>query len=102
MAESKIKADNSADKIIIQPKGVGFTGLNDDFVLTDDDLKAVEKSSGVYEATGVYIKAAEVKQRTKKKYAFLMAYNPKKPYQHMINLRFFQLKNQVDSSKQYH
>ncbi len=75
----KTTAGTSADKIIVQPKGAGLIGLSDDFVLTEDDLRAVEKSSGVYEATGVYIKAVEVKQKTKTKYAFLTAYDPKKP-----------------------
>jgi len=71
--------ETATDKILIQPKGAGAVGLSETFVLTDDDLEAVEKSPGVYEATGVYVKPAEVTQRGTKKYVFLIAYDPKKP-----------------------
>ncbi len=72
-------AGTSADKVIIQPRGVGFGGLDTTFSLTDDDLEAVKKSSGVYEATGIYLKAAEITQKRTTKYAFLTAYDPKNP-----------------------
>jgi len=41
-------SDSSADKITISPESFGPPGLDDSFVLTDDDLEAVEKTSGVY------------------------------------------------------
>jgi len=70
---------SSADKIIIQAKGIGIPGLDDAFKLTDDDLKAVEKTPGVYEVTGAYIKVAKVSYRDEQKFVFLSAYDPKKP-----------------------
>ncbi len=75
----KTIGESATDKIIVQPKGAGATGLSETFVLTEDDLEAVEKSPGVYEATGIYIKPAEVRQKDIKKHAFLIAYDPKKP-----------------------
>src|SRR3989344_4050612 len=50
---------SSADKVIVQ--AVGLT------------------APGVFEATGVYIKIAEVELKNQKKFVFLSAYDPKKP-----------------------
>ncbi len=70
---------SSADKVIIQAKGIGMPGLDDTFALTDEDLRVVEKTSGVYEASGVAFKVAEVTKGSEKKYTFLIGYDPKKP-----------------------
>lgn len=70
---------SSADKITIMPKGIGAPGLDDAFSLTDDDLSAIEKSAGVYEATGMYARAAQVKQSSIIKYVFAAGYDPSKP-----------------------
>jgi putative ABC transport system permease protein len=69
----------SADKIIIQAKGIGAPGMDDTFKLTDDDVEAVAKTAGVYEATGVYAKVAEVKQGDTRKFTYLIGYDPTKP-----------------------
>jgi len=71
--------DTSADKIIIQAKGSGAPGLDDSFALTDDDLDAVKKVGGVYDASGIYFKVADVEKGKEKKYTFLIAYDPDKP-----------------------
>jgi len=68
---------STADKIIIQAKGSGAPGLDTTFKLTEDDLKAVEKSAGVYEATGAYLKVAEITQNSEKKYIFITTIDPK-------------------------
>lgn len=73
-----LSSASSADKIIIQSKA-GFGGLDETFALTDDDLKAVENTAGVYEATGVYFQAAQIEFNDELKYVFLSAYDPKKP-----------------------
>jgi putative ABC transport system permease protein len=72
-------AGSSADKVIVMPKGAGLAGIDDTFGLSEEDLEAIDSSSGVYETSGLYIKAAEVKQKTKTKYAFLMGYDPESP-----------------------
>jgi len=68
---------STVDKLIIQAKGVGVPGLDTTFKLTEDDVKAVEKSAGVYEATGAYFKVAEVTQNSEKIYTFVVTMNPK-------------------------
>lgn len=74
---SAFTSDSAADKITIQPRGAGAPGLDETFSLTEDDLEAIEDSSGVYEASGVYFKAAEIKQRGVNRFVWLIAYDPK-------------------------
>ena len=70
---------SSADKVIVQAVGLTAPGLDSTFKLEEKDLRAVEKTPGVFEATGVYIKIAEVELKNQKKFVFLSAYDPKKP-----------------------
>ncbi len=71
---------SSADKVLVMAKGIsGATGGGSSFALTKDDLDAVEKASGVYEASGVYMQSVEISKSNELKYAYLMAYDPKKP-----------------------
>jgi putative ABC transport system permease protein len=72
-----LSSASSADKILIQPKGLG--GMDPAFSFSEKELNVVEKTSGVYEATGVYFKTAELQQGDVKKYTYLIAYDPKKP-----------------------
>ncbi len=68
---------SSADKITIMPKGgMGVPGLDDTFSLTDADLRAVQRSNGVYQAEGTKWGVAEVQQGSTKKYVFGMGYSP--------------------------
>jgi putative ABC transport system permease protein len=69
----------SADKIIVQVKGIGAPGMDDTFKLTDDDVRVVERAQGVYEATGVYAKVAEVIQGDTRKFTYLLGYDPGTP-----------------------
>ena len=55
---NEIKTSSGADKVTIIPKGIGAPGLDNTFFLTEEDIRTVEKTSGVYEATGMYSKAA--------------------------------------------
>ena len=70
---------SSADKVLIQPVGLSAPGLDTTFKLEDKDLRVVERSAGVFEASGVYMKVAEVESRGERRYVFLTAYDPKKP-----------------------
>lgn len=70
----------SGDKILVQAKGsMGAPGLDAAFALTDSDVRAVERSGGVYEATGVYMKVALVEKKDEQKYVFLTGYDPDVP-----------------------
>jgi len=70
---------SSADKLLIQPKGQGIPGLDDTFKLLDDDVRVVENTAGVYEATGVYMSVAEAVQDDQRKYVFISSYDPAIP-----------------------
>jgi putative ABC transport system permease protein len=76
---NEFTSSTSADKIIIQAKGSGAGGLGSSIVFDDDDITAIKKAAGVFEATGSYIKAAEVVQGKKVVYTFLMGYDPSVP-----------------------
>ena len=71
-------SESSADKVTIQPKGNAAPGLDDTFALTKDDLRAVERASGINEVSGVYFKVAEIEKNNVNKFVFAVAYDPEK------------------------
>jgi len=76
---NSFSTSTSADKITVMPKGNSAPGLDNSFSLNDSDVKAIERTAGISEATGVYSTAAEITQKTDKKYVFLVSYDPAKP-----------------------
>ncbi len=76
---NEISSESSADKVLIQAKGSGAPGLDDTFKLTEDDLEAVRRTKGVFDASGVYFKPVKITQNRKSLYSFLISYDPKKP-----------------------
>ncbi len=71
--------ESTADKVTISPRGIGFEAYTDeDRALTREDLRAVERTSGVYEATGLVYKISEIQQGKTRKYTFLIGYDPEK------------------------
>jgi len=74
-----VSSSSAAELALVQARGGGAPGLADVFALTEDDLEAVQSVKGVYEATGAYFKAAEVKQGENRKYVFLIGYDPDIP-----------------------
>ncbi len=76
---NNLASGSSADKIIIQGKTNSAPGLDSSFKLTDSDLEAVRRSDGVYDATGVYFKVAQVNAQDKLIYSFLISIDPQKP-----------------------
>jgi len=75
----ELSTSSSADKLMIQAQGSGAPGLDDSFKLTDDDLLAVSRAAGVYEASGVYFSAVKVSQGDENKYTFFTGYDPSVP-----------------------
>ena len=69
---------SSADKLLIMAKGASTPGMDDTFKLTEKDLEVVQKTSGVYEASGVYYNVVQVGKGNEIKYAFLTSYDPKR------------------------
>ncbi len=76
---NELKESSGADMITVIPQGIGAPGLDNTFYLTESDIEAVEKTPGVFEATGTYAKVAEVKKGKTNKFVFLFAYDPKEP-----------------------
>ena len=72
-------SSGNADKILIQSKG-SSAGLGTSLGLTGKDLTAVERTSGVFDATGYYTQAGEIQSQGQNKYAFVIGYDPKKGY----------------------
>jgi putative ABC transport system permease protein len=73
----EMSSASSADKVLIQPKGLG--GMDPTFSFSEDELNVVERTSGVYEATGIYFKSVEIEKNDVKKYTYIIGYDPKKP-----------------------
>ncbi len=69
----------AANKIIIEPKTALGGGLDSSFVLTDKDLTFVERSSGIYEATGFYKQVVQIVYKNNLKYVLIIGYDPGKP-----------------------
>ena len=69
---AEVASSVGADKLIIQPKGIGPPGSDSAFSLTQDDVRFVSKINGVTEAVGMYYTSAEVEMRNTKKYVYAM------------------------------
>ncbi len=72
---NELKSSSGADKVTVIPKGIGAPGLDKTFFLTEEDLKAVSKTSGVYEASGIYSTAAEISKSKTNKFIFLVGFD---------------------------
>jgi len=73
----ELSSSSSADKILVITQTAGGFGISS-ITLNDSDIDAIAKTPGVYEATGMYFSAAEVKNDGELKYVFLISYDPKK------------------------
>lgn len=69
---------SSADKVTVLPGGSGIPGVDDTFVLTDDDIISIERTQGVYDVEGAKWKTTEVYQTGTRKFVFIMGYDPEK------------------------
>jgi putative ABC transport system permease protein len=74
------KSGSSADKLLVLTKGASMPGMDETIKLTDDDLRATERTAGVYGATGLYYDVVRVERKDESLYTFLTSYDPKKPY----------------------
>jgi putative ABC transport system permease protein len=69
----------SADKIIIQARGVGAPGLDTTFELTEDDIRVINGVTGVYETAGSYFRVTKLTQKDDVRYSFIISYTPENP-----------------------
>lgn len=72
-----LSTSSSADKVLIQP-GNGKS-IGSSFVMDDSDIRAIERTPGVIDVSGSYLKAAQIKKGDEIKYAFMMSYEPRNP-----------------------
>jgi putative ABC transport system permease protein len=72
-----LAGETSADKFIVQARGVGAPGLDDSFGLDETDLGEVEKTLGVKQSLGFYADVAEVEHKRERKFVFVSAYDTK-------------------------
>ncbi len=76
---NELSSSSSADKVLIMSKGGGGLGLDETFALTSDDVDAVERAAGVFDATGVYFTTVQAEYRNEKKFVFLIGYDADNP-----------------------
>jgi putative ABC transport system permease protein len=75
----ELASSSSADKVLIMAKSAGgVADLSSSVVLNQSDIDSVSKAPGVYDATGLYFSAVEIKQNNDLKFVFLISYDPKK------------------------
>lgn len=74
----ELSSSSSANKLMIMSKG-GVAGIDENFKLDDEDLDIVNRAAGVTDATGLYVKSAEVAYNNERVYTFLIAFDPEKP-----------------------
>ncbi len=76
---AELTTSSSADKLLVQARGNAMPGLDDTFKLEDSDVRAIKRSQGIVDATGVYLAPTLVEQKDKDKYTFLISYDPDVP-----------------------
>ncbi len=76
----ELTSSSSADKVLVMPQGAGGFGAVEGIILNDTDVRQIERTAGVYGASGLYFNAAVVKQNGDQKYTFLIGYDPKKDF----------------------
>ncbi|MBT7237424.1 hypothetical protein HN865_01050, partial [Candidatus Woesearchaeota archaeon] len=68
----ELASSSSADKVLIMAKSAGgVADLSSSVVLNQSDIDSVSKAPGVYDATGLYFSAVEIKQNNDLKFVFL-------------------------------
>jgi putative ABC transport system permease protein len=68
---------SAADKLFVQAQGSGATG-SDSIILDANDLREVEKTNGVIDATGAYLEYVEVERNGVRKYVALFGFDTSK------------------------
>ncbi len=72
----ELSSASAADKVLIMPSSAGGIEAPEGVTLNESDIHSITRAAGVYEATGVYFKAALVKQNKDQKYVSLISIDP--------------------------
>lgn len=70
-----LAGEAGADKIFVQARGMSAPGMSG-FKLEENDLDTIEKTKGVKEAMGIYLKAFQVEHDNQRKYVYGMGFEP--------------------------
>src|SRR3989344_494546 len=68
----QIAEEAGADKLFIQAKGIGAPGTDATFFVSNEDIDFIEDINGVSEVAGMYLKAAEIEFKDKKRINFIV------------------------------
>src|SRR3989338_2089882 len=66
------------DTFYVMARGIGAPGTDDTFSISADEVEFIGKIKDVQEATGIYIKAGELKLENEKRFSFVMGMNTEK------------------------
>lgn len=72
----EMSSASAADKVLVMPSSAGGIDVPEGIVLNETDIHSVTRAVGVYEATGIYFKAALVKQNEDQKFISLLSIEP--------------------------
>ena len=69
---NELASESGTDKVLVQARGGTAPGLDQTFKLEEKDLRAVQRTNGISEATGMYISTAEIVSDRELRYGFVM------------------------------
>jgi len=70
-----ISSEVGTDKLIIQSKGIGAPGTDENFFIEKEEIDFLNKLNGIDEATGVYFAVAQIEHDKSKKFVFIGSQN---------------------------
>ncbi len=71
-----LAAESGADKIYVQPRGIGAPGVDSTVIFGQADLDTIDKTKGVKETLAFYMNVGEIEDKNKKRYVFISGYEP--------------------------
>ena len=82
---NELASGGTADKFMVSGKGSTAPGMSE-IKMSENDLKTVEGTKGVIEASGYFMKVVEIEQDTSKRYVFVSGIEPRSMKQLMESM----------------
>ena len=70
-----ISSEVGTDKLIIQSKGIGAPGTDENFFIKKEEVEFLSKINGMDEVAGVYFSVVQIKHDRSKKFVFMGSEN---------------------------
>ncbi len=70
-----VAAEAGVDKLYVYGKGVGAPGTDENFFISRDEAKFIEKIKGVAEIAPMYAKAGQIAFKDEKRYGFVIGFS---------------------------